>query len=214
MVEEKGWIYNPYKAWQEQLCFMSESTIRRTIKNLIDKGIVITANFNKAKFDKTLWYSIDYDKLDEVVKSCNILPENPVNYDTVNLNTSYVQSDNMHTVNLNTPIPSTNINNILPSEDDNHKQPTCEFTDEEMQHNFKVIYDEYPRKEGKTRAYAAYRQWIMGKKVTGIGIVKLTNEEMYEAVVKYAKECADNKRETQYIKHASTFFNNILDFVG
>lgn len=94
------------------------------------------------------------------------------------------------------------------------KKPTCEFTDEEMQHNFKIIYDEYPRKEGKTRAYAAYRQWIMGKKVTGIGIVKLTNEEMLEAVTKYTKDCLDNKRETKYIKHASTFFNNILDFVG
>ena len=49
-IDSKGWVYNPYKSWQEQLCFLSESTIKRTIKNLVDKGIVITANFNKLKF--------------------------------------------------------------------------------------------------------------------------------------------------------------------
>lgn len=64
----RNWIYNTYKSWHEQLPFMSETTIKRAMKNLIDKGIVITENFNKKKFDKTLWYSIDYEKLAENVE--------------------------------------------------------------------------------------------------------------------------------------------------
>lgn len=63
----RNWIYNTYKSWKEQLPFWSESTIKRIIKNLFDIGIIIKGNFNKSKFDKTVWYSIDYDKLDTIV---------------------------------------------------------------------------------------------------------------------------------------------------
>ena len=65
----RNWIYNSYKSWHEQLPFMSETAIKRATKNLIDKGIIITENFNKNSFDKTLWYSIDYEKLTSVVQS-------------------------------------------------------------------------------------------------------------------------------------------------
>ena len=64
----KSWIYNSYKSWHEQLPFMSETAIKRAIKNLIDREIIITENFNKNSFDKTLWYSIDYEKLSKFVE--------------------------------------------------------------------------------------------------------------------------------------------------
>lgn len=63
----RSWIYNSYRSWQEQLPFFSESTIKRALKNLSDKGIIIKGNFNKMKMDRTTWYSIDYDRLDELV---------------------------------------------------------------------------------------------------------------------------------------------------
>lgn len=66
--EGRAWIYNSYKSWQEQLPFFSESTIKRTMKNLIDMGIILKTNFNQSKFDKTSWYSIDYEKLDKIVE--------------------------------------------------------------------------------------------------------------------------------------------------
>ena len=68
----RSWIYNSYKSWQEQLPFFSESTIKRALKNLEDKGIIITGNFNKMKMDRTKWYSIDYKKLDELVDNLNL----------------------------------------------------------------------------------------------------------------------------------------------
>lgn len=68
----RSWIYNSYKSWQEQLPFFSESTIKRALKNLSDKGIIIKGNFNKLKMDRTIWYSIDYEKLDELVNNLNL----------------------------------------------------------------------------------------------------------------------------------------------
>lgn len=68
----RSWIYNTYKSWQEQLPFFSESTVKRTLKSLEDKGIIITGNYNKLKMDRTKWYSINYEKLDELVDNLNL----------------------------------------------------------------------------------------------------------------------------------------------
>jgi len=61
--EGRRWIYNTYTQWLEQFPFWSEKTIKRTITSLESKGYIITGNFNKAGFDRTKWYSIDYDLL-------------------------------------------------------------------------------------------------------------------------------------------------------
>ncbi|MHC0037932.1 hypothetical protein [Pseudoneobacillus sp. C159] len=58
--EGRTWIYNTYKDWQEQLPSWSESTIKRVVKSLEEKGLLMTANWNKFKLDNTKWYSIDY----------------------------------------------------------------------------------------------------------------------------------------------------------
>lgn len=100
----RNWIYNSYKSWHEQLPFMSEITIKRAVKNLIDKKIIITENFNKNSFDKTLWYSIDYEKLNEIVEisdSIKMIPSrvSDCDYreyqnDTTNTNNNYNNNNN------------------------------------------------------------------------------------------------------------------------
>lgn len=100
----RSWIYNTYKSWHEQLPFMSEITIKRAVKNLIDKKIIITENFNKNSFDKTLWYSIDYEKLNEIVEisdSIKMIPSrvSDCDYreyqnDTTNTNNNYNNNNN------------------------------------------------------------------------------------------------------------------------
>ena len=68
IINGKRWIYNTYKNWRkDSFPFWSEVTIRRTFTNLEEMGIVETGNFNKAGFDKTKWYSINSDKLDELM---------------------------------------------------------------------------------------------------------------------------------------------------
>lgn len=64
----RHWVYNSYTNWQkDNFPFWAVSTIKRTISKLEKQGLVISANYNKAGFDKTKWYSIDYDKLDELM---------------------------------------------------------------------------------------------------------------------------------------------------
>lgn len=62
------WTYNSIKDWNKCFPFYGERTIQRIFKKLKDLGVLKVGNFNKAKFDKTSWYTIDYDKLNEVVE--------------------------------------------------------------------------------------------------------------------------------------------------
>lgn len=59
----RQWIYNSIKDWQEQFPFWTEKVIRRITDSLREKGLLLTANYNKLSMDRTLWYSIDYDML-------------------------------------------------------------------------------------------------------------------------------------------------------
>lgn len=60
------WVYNSIKDWNEQFKWLSEPTLKRKFKSLEDKGLLITGNYNKKKFDKTKWYRIDYNLLNEM----------------------------------------------------------------------------------------------------------------------------------------------------
>lgn len=85
--------------------------------------------------------------------------------------------------------------------------------DEELRNHFELIWKEYPNKKGKSKAEGYYFGWLKGRKINSI-TRKITDEQMYYAVRKYAKECENNKIEQQYIKHGDTFFNSyILDYV-
>lgn len=64
--DNRKWIYNTYQDWQKQFPFWSLNTIKRAVTSLSKQGLVIKDNFNKAGFDKTIWYSIDYNKLEGV----------------------------------------------------------------------------------------------------------------------------------------------------
>lgn len=57
------WIYNSYSEWNKQFPFWSNATIRRAIGSLEKQGFLISGNYNKAGFDKTKWYRIDYERM-------------------------------------------------------------------------------------------------------------------------------------------------------
>lgn len=66
--DNKRWIYNSYKEWEQHFPFWSNATIRRTISSLEKQELVLVGNYNKAGFDKTKWYSINYSTLEGVSK--------------------------------------------------------------------------------------------------------------------------------------------------
>ena len=63
IIEGRRWVYNTYKDWQKQFPFWSECSIKRSILNLEEQGLVISGNWNVLKLDKTKWYTIDYEKI-------------------------------------------------------------------------------------------------------------------------------------------------------
>lgn len=52
--------------------FWSRSTIRRTIDSCEKKGLLLKKNLSSSRFDKTNWYSINDDKLDEKLLSLKV----------------------------------------------------------------------------------------------------------------------------------------------
>lgn len=63
------WVYNTYEDWHEQLPYISAKTIQRSLENLEKKGLIVSAKHNKANYDRTKWYTIDYDALDKLYES-------------------------------------------------------------------------------------------------------------------------------------------------
>jgi DnaD/phage-associated family protein len=60
------WVYNTYEGWEEQFPFWSKSTIRRIVTKLEKQELIIPGNFNRSKIDKTKWYRINYEKLEQL----------------------------------------------------------------------------------------------------------------------------------------------------
>lgn len=56
----KRWIYNSYENWQKQFPFWSKPTIKRIVAKLKELDLIDIKNFNRSKFDKTNWYTINH----------------------------------------------------------------------------------------------------------------------------------------------------------
>ena len=52
------WTYNSRRAYRELFPYMSERQINTAFQKLIDDGLVITGNYNKIAYDRTLWYAL------------------------------------------------------------------------------------------------------------------------------------------------------------
>lgn len=64
----RTWTYNTYEDWQnENFDFWSVRTLKRIFTALFDKGILLKGNYNLHKYDRTLWVSINYEKLDDIL---------------------------------------------------------------------------------------------------------------------------------------------------
>jgi hypothetical protein len=62
----RTWTYNTFQAWCALFPFWSEKQVRRIVKRLSDCGAILTGNYNKIAFDRTLWYALS----DEALSIC------------------------------------------------------------------------------------------------------------------------------------------------
>lgn len=52
------WTYNSARAFSKMFPYMSAKQINTALAKLRDEGIIETGNYNKVKYDRTLWYSV------------------------------------------------------------------------------------------------------------------------------------------------------------
>ncbi len=188
----KYWTYNSNKAFAELFPYATEKQIRTALEKLRREEIIITGNYNKEKFDKTLWYSIT-DKGYELLAGHIDLHDKADGFAPQGKPIPYINTYNKH-------------NNICSSDDERDSLLV-------LAEDFDKIWDIYPRKDGKNTAFKHYKAWLSGKKYAG-RTVKLTNKAMWLAVKKYADLMEQNKTDKQYIKMGSTFFNEaIMEYV-
>lgn len=63
----KYWTYGSMVTWQrDQFFFWSVNTVKRTFASLEKQNLLIIGNYNRAGFDKTKWYSVNYETLEQV----------------------------------------------------------------------------------------------------------------------------------------------------
>lgn len=86
--------------------------------------------------------------------------------------------------------------------------------EEKLKYNFEILWEAYPRKDEKQKAFKHYRAWIEGRKDVTFGKKKLTNEEMLKAIENYTAYLKENNISKKYTKMGNTFFNlGILDYL-
>lgn len=89
----------------------------------------------------------------------------------------------------------------------------CSPEPDERESNFEKIYAIYPKKRGRTKAFANYCSWLKGRSVNGKRR-KLTNREMYLAVYAYVEQQREQGTELEYYKNFDTLMGSqLLDYV-
>lgn len=129
----KTWVFNTIGDWENQFIWMSESTVKRTLKFLTDENFLITGNYNKQKFDKTKWYTIDYERLNSALVQYEQIDKNKTSNRTV-------QFDPMEDVNLErseqvnlTPSEQVNLTRPIPLDYQENNQETTPLDYGEME---------------------------------------------------------------------------------
>lgn len=106
------WIFNSYDQWQEQFPFWSVSTIKRAISNLEKRKIVVSGNYNKLKIDRTKWYRIDYELLQNIenipLSQNGMTMDSDENIPLCQNDPTIVSKIAVEEVNSNRPLPETN----------------------------------------------------------------------------------------------------------
>lgn len=129
--EGRYWVYNSMENWMQQFPWIkSRTTLTRYFNNLEKKGLLITGNYNKAGFDKTKWYTIDYSTLSDFEQRL---------YRTCTTNTiDYTE---------------------ITSESTTNKQANAVSADADLSESFNKLWNLYPKKQGKKDAFRHYKAW-------------------------------------------------------
>ncbi|HDR4494281.1 TPA: hypothetical protein QCQ12_003115 [Bacillus cereus biovar anthracis] len=190
----KKWVFNSLDKWCEQFPFWSKRTLERIFKKLEDENILIVGNYNKLSFDRTKWYSINYDYLQSVGMHSDKL--------TGSHSDKVAESD---TDKMTGTIPET-------TQEITHKTTMCKDAakaDEAIKkrkpkkntysEEFEQLWSIYPKKRNKSKAYQRYKEALAKHH---------PHEVIIYGVESYANECRQKNTGMEYIKMLEGFLND------
>jgi len=138
----KFWTYNTKSAIQELFPYLSYDQVRRALERLVEKGVLVTGNYNKIPTDRTLWYSFT-DEFEVYLQRCQMQEANLPNAKSKTAQQPY------NSTTYNTP------NTLFPLSDDKVNKdisPTLEL------YRFDEFWDAYDKKCGRDRAERAWKK--------------------------------------------------------
>ncbi|NLR30245.1 MULTISPECIES: replication protein [Levilactobacillus] len=179
------WVYNSYDEWHKQFPFFSKVTLRRTINSLEKQGYLVSGNYNKAGFDKTKWYRIDYQRMN---KACD------QNDHTRCSNCSHAGDQN----------EQTNTNRLPETTTETTKENSAAVAaPSSIESDFEEIWSAYPNKKGKKQAFNHYKAWRKKS-------AKHSNDYLFTQLKLYKQYIAQNK-DWYRPMDGSTWFNGRFD---
>lgn len=196
----RKYIRDTYDEWQQQLTWLSTRTIKSRIKSLQNKGLLLTANLNKSKYDRTNWYSIDYDKLNELMYSeeTSLLKVKKV---TNKKGSNFtIKSEKSYQ-----PIPKTSSKSSTETSTKKYSSTNVEqrIFNPNIEKDFKKIWELYPNKKGKKQAFNHYKKWRKES-------INHTNDYLEKKLDTYLTYCNQN-RNWYHPMNGSTWFNGRFD---
>ena len=185
------WVYNSMNDWLKQFPWIkSRKRLTRYFDDLESRGLVVTGNYNKAAFDKTKWYRIDYDALSVLEKR-------------LGQNDPTSESNRPNGEGQNDP---TNTNRLPETTSENKNKYSASHSNalsvSQLEKEFEEVWSKYPNKKGKKQAFNHYKAWRKSS-------TKHTNEYLIDRLDKYLAYCQQNS--WYHPMNGSTWFNGRFD---
>lgn len=186
------WFYKTLEEWQTEFPFWSAMTIRRTLGSLEKQKIIKIGNFNKKKFDKTKWYTIDYQRVN---RRC-VQNEQTMCSDRTD---GCVQNEQTYTRDYQ---ESTTENNNVPEE-----KPLKVVWTEETRH----IIDYLNKRAGKKYSVKTKKTAQLIHKLLDNGF---TVEDFERVIDIKCKQWLDNEKMNQYLRPRTLFSEKFEDYLN
>lgn len=183
------WVYNSISEWHKQFPWLAEKTVQRYLKDLEDRGLLITGNYNKAKFDRTKWYRIDYDALDNLDESWGFTVPTEGTSSPVSKGPGVITNTNR------LPETTTETNKEHSAAD---ATPSAKFDSD-----FEKVWRKYPNKKGKRQAMNHYRAWRKKS-------ARNTNDYLFNQLKLY-QQYIDQNKDWYHPMAGATWFNGRFD---
>ncbi|WP_347284283.1 hypothetical protein [Lactobacillus taiwanensis] len=226
----RKWVYNTIEQWKDQFPWLSERAIRTRFNSLIEKGVIITSNFNRAKFDRTKWYTIDYDKLNSLIENQNNVENLDMKHSEESSESKrkkvtdatgrklQIQAEESYALDseeTSGPIPEntidyseTNTENTVFRSSARADEPVSQSQKisltQIIEKEFEQLWTSYPRKLGKSKALKKYQAWRKKSKSNTYVVMKAYLD-------KYLKYIEINNLSPQFILAGYKWFADRFD---